>query len=84
MLRTAHLSRNPAVSPILEWSPSSNTVVTILTRLVCPMALDVVIMHPGSVDSEHFFPARCPREFLVSHFSDGIEVTFDVILPCLP
>jgi hypothetical protein len=59
-------------------------MAAILTLFVCPVALHIVIAHPGAVNGNHRFPARCPREFGVSHSSDDIEVSFDKILPGLP
>jgi hypothetical protein len=41
-------------------------------------------MHPLPMKRNHLFPAYCPRKLRIDHFSDGIEVTFDVVLLSLP
>jgi len=67
--------------------PSENlgrAMAAILTLFMGPVALHVIIAHPGAVKSNHLFPARCSCEFGVGHTSDDIEVRFDKILPCLP
>src|SRR5712692_5175260 len=59
-------------------------MTAILSLFMCEVSLHVVIIHPLLVNSSHLFPGACSCEFRVRHFSDGIEVRLDIILPCLP